>query len=173
MKKVLCAVLFAAVAAGSAMAADDALTGLKASVSPLALEDSVPPVPAPVPAAPVEPAAEVTKLDAVNIQGEYTVQVNFPGMGPMQMVYADSKSTLTRKRENGDVLVCEGTYKLDSQTETLITDLPDCGGSALVYTMFLKGQTLESLTAGADARGTLKMDGDVTPEVNVRIKKIK
>ena len=94
-------------------------------------------------------------------------------MGPMQMVYADSKSTLTRKRENGDVLVCEGTYKLDSQTETLITDLPDCGGSALVYTMFLKGQTLESLTAGADARGTLKMDGDVTPEVNVRIKKIK
>ena len=173
MKKVLCAVLFAVVAAGSAMAADDALTGLKASVSPLALEDSVPPVP--VAPAPVEPAAvvEVTKLDAVNIQGEYIVLVKMENMPPMQMLYADNKSTLTRKRANGDVLVCEGTYKLDLQTETLVTDLPDCGGSALVYTMFLKGQTLESLTAGVNARGTLKMDGDVTPEVNVGIKKIK
>jgi len=169
MKKVLCAALFVAVAAGSAMAAEDALTGLKASVSPLALEDSVPPVPVP---APVEPAGEGTKLDAANIQGEYVVQVKMEHMPPIRIIYADTKATFIRPHAGGD-LVCDGTYKLDAQAQTLVTELLDCGGSSLVYTMFLQGQTLESMTAGADASGTLKMDGDVTPAVNVNIKKIK
>jgi len=171
MNKLICAVFFTAMTTGPAMAAGDVLAQLTESAP--STETAVLPSPAPVAETPSVPAPAGTPLTMDNIQGEYVVGVKMEGMPPMQVTYAEGKATLVKPHSAGGNLVCEGTYALDVNTSLLVTDFPDCSGSTLSHTMNLTGQTLETLTAGADVTSSIKMDGDVTPGVPVNIKKVK
>lgn len=163
MTRLLCAVFFAAMAATPARAAADALAGLKSAVSPSVLESSVP--------LPSAPKAEVaaTPLNARILKGEYLVKA--AGMPVLRIILAKD-ATLIKPDPAGD-LVCKGTYKLDRVKMLLVTNFKECGSNSLTHTMFLEGQTVESLQAGAEVLSSVKMDGKLIPSVPVNIKKLK
>lgn len=163
MNKILCAVVLAAMSAGPSRAANNALFDLKAAVSPSALEDMA--VPSPEPA----PAAAATPLSPDTIKGEYVVKT--AGMPVLQIILA-ADVTLIKPDPAGD-LVCKGAYKFDTAKSLLITDFTECGSSTFTHTMFLEGQTVESLQAGAKILSSILMDGDFTPSVPVKIQKVK
>lgn len=165
MNRLICAVFFFAMAAGTASAADNALSDLKAAVPPSALETAVEPPPAPAPI----PEVVTTPLTAETIKGEYLVKT--AGMPVLRIIFADD-ATLIKPDPAGD-LVCKGTYTLDTAKMFLITDFKDCGGSSLTHTMYLQGQTVESLTAGVKVLSSILLDGDVTPQIPVKIQKTK
>jgi hypothetical protein len=177
MKKFLCAVVLVVASAGISRAADTAFVELAASVSPSVLEDVVLPSPAPavetqVPVGEEQPSTSAsagTQLDGNTIQGEYLVQM--AKMPTLRIIFADNNATLIKPDPTGD-FICKGTYKIAAD-QTLFTDFKDCGGSSFSHTMYLAGQTVESLTAGVSVPGLLKMDGDVTPGMPVGIQKVK
>jgi hypothetical protein len=179
MKRISYAVVFVVMSAAAAhAAADSAAAGLISSVPPSALENIVLPSPGPaaeIPSTPPQDPSSVsapagTRLNGETIQGEYLFKT--AKMPELKIILADNAATLIKPDPDGD-LVCKGVYKMDADKSLLITDFGDCGGSSFSHTMYLEGQTVESLMAGADVIGSLKMDGDVTPSMPVKIKKVK
>ncbi|HAH32040.1 MAG TPA: hypothetical protein DCL44_06980 [Elusimicrobia bacterium] len=164
MKNFFYALVATVLTAGPALAAGNALLSLTSSVSPSVLENSVLPVPVPVPTA----ATPTTPLTAETIKGKYAVTpYKFAELG---MVLADDV-TITRQDPAGDV-VCKGVYKLDEGMSVLAASFVNCGGNNFSLKINLAGQTVETLSAGVNVMSSGKLAEDTIPVLPIKIKKL-